>query len=436
MVSPSVIEVRIWGQRVGAVAADPGLGAYAFEYDRQWSAGGVELAPLTMPLRDATHPFAFPNLSLDTYRGLPGMLSDALPDEFGNALVDAWMAQRGIAKSAITTLDRLAYMGKRGLGALEFHPARGAQKESATAIQMKNLVETARRAVRGELGNDREAKAALANIIRVGTSAGGARAKAVVAWNRKTGEMRSGQFDAAPGFEHWLVKFDGVDRSEFGDSADYGRIEYAYYLMAQQAGIDMAECTLLHENGRSHFMTKRFDRERNRKHHVLSLCGMVHMDFRQRSTHAYEQYFGALASLGLGDEALEQAFRRMVFNVFAQNCDDHPKNFAFVLRDRGAWTLAPAYDVSHAHNSKGEWTNQHLMSVNGKFTGISTSDLLEVADRFRVPRAKDLLAHVRTAVGDWLRFAVEAGVHEPERERVANDLSKVLVRDEGRSADT
>lgn len=431
LVSPTVIEVRIWGQRVGAVSLDPARGCYAFEYAPRWVAGGVELAPLMMPLGDAVQPFVFPDLSRDTYRGLPGLLADALPDAFGNALVDAWMAQHGIDPAAVTTLDRLAYMGRRGLGALEFRPARGAQRETASAIEMKQLVEAARRAVRGDLADDRETKAALANIIRVGTSAGGARAKAVIAWNPKTDEVRSGQFDAAPDFEHWLVKFDGVDPAAregaaLANSADFGRIEYAYYLMATEAGIQMAPCRLLEENGRAHFMTKRFDRDGDRKNHVLTLCGMAHLDFRQRETHGYEQLFTSISRLGLGDDALDQAFRRMVFNVFAQNCDDHPKNVAFLRKQDGAWELAPAYDMTHAHNSRGEWTYQHLLSVAGKFRDITEADLLQVADRFQVPRAASVLREVRGAVERWDDFATEADIRGSERGRVSTDLRKVV----------
>ena len=430
LVSPSVIEVRIWEQRVGAVSLDAQLGCYAFEYAPGWVRGGVELAPLTMALTDAARPFAFPDLSRDTYRGLPGLLADALPDAFGNALVDAWMAQHGFDPNAVTTLDRLAYMGRRGLGALEFRPARGTQRETASAIEMKQLVEAARGAVHGDFGDDREAQAALANIIRVGTSAGGARAKAVVAWNPKTDEVRSGQFDAAPGFEHWLVKFDGVDPAAregaaLANSADFGRIEYAYSLMATSAGIRMAQCRLLEENARAHFMTKRFDRDGDRKIHVLTLCGMAHLDFRQRETHAYEQFFSMIKRLGLGDDSLDQAFRRMVFNVFAQNCDDHPKNFAFLLRQGGAWELAPAYDMTHAHNSRGEWTYQHLLGVAGKFRGITEADLLQVADRFQVPRAAVVLHEVREAVEHWDDHAAGAGVRDSERLRVTEDLRKI-----------
>lgn len=410
-----VIEVRIWGRRVGAVAPDPRLGCYIFAYDPAWRRGGIELAPLTMPLADLSEGFAFPELAEPSYKRLPGLLADALPDDFGNALIDAWMARHGVEKRAITTLDRLAYMGRRGMGALEFKPARGARHESAEPLEMKHLVETARKVVHGSLSGDAQAQAALANIIRVGTSAGGARAKAVVAWNPKTDEIRSGQFDAAPGFEHWLLKFDGVGKDlELGGSADYGRIEYAYHLMAEAAGIRMSACRLLEENGRAHFMTRRFDRDisngRTVKHHVQTLCAMNHLDYKQRATHAYAQLFMVIVQLNLGDDAISQAFRRMVFNVMAKNCDDHSKNFAFRLKMGGGWEFAPAYDITHAHNPKGEWTYQHLMSVNGKFGGITRADLLAEADRFGVRRPQEAVNEVRAAIDSWPELARRAGL--------------------------
>ena len=415
-----VIEVRIWGRRVGAVAPDPRLGSYVFAYDPAWRRTGIELAPLTMPLADPRPSFAFPELAEPSYKRLSGLLADALPDDFGNALIDAWMSAKGVEKRAISTLDRLAYMGKRGMGALEFKPARGAHRESAEPLEMKSLVEAARQVVHGDLSLDVQAQAALANIIRVGTSAGGARAKAVVAWNPQTDQLRSGQFDAAPGFEHWLLKFDGVGKdSELGEpggGADYGRIEYAYHLMAQAAGIRMSSCRLLEENGRAHFMTRRFDRDiadgQTIKHHMQTLCAMSHLDYKQRATHAYAQLFMAVAQLKLGDEAIGQAFRRMAFNVMARNCDDHAKNFAFRLKQGGAWELAPAYDVTHAYNPKGEWTYQHLLSVNGKFSGISRADLLAEADRFGVRRPQDALKDVRAAIDNWPEFARQAGLGE------------------------
>lgn len=422
-----VIEVRLWGNRVGAVAPDPRLGCYVFAYEPAWRRSGIELAPLTMPLDDTRQRFAFPELAELGYKRLPGLLADALPDDFGNALIDAWMSARGVEKSAITTLDRLAYMGKRGMGALEFKPARGAHRESAEPLEMKNLVETARKVVHGDLSGDVQAQAALSNIIRVGTSAGGARAKAVVAWNPNTDQIRSGQFDAAPGFEHWLLKFDGVGKdSGLGGSADYGRIEYAYHLMADAAGIRMSPCRLLQESGRAHFMTRRFDRDviddRTTKHHMQTLCAMSHLDYKQRATHAYAQLFMAIARLKLGDEAIGQAFRRMAFNVMAKNCDDHTKNFAFRLKQSGNWELAPAYDITHAYNPKGEWTYQHLMSVNGKFSGITRADLLAEADRFGVRRPQDVLKDVRAAIESWPKFAQQAGLGQPTIDDIRDDF--------------
>jgi len=426
--STEVIEVRTWGERVGAIALDPRLGYYAFAFTPEWLRTGIDLAPLTMPRDAAQEVFIFPNLPELTFYRLPGMLADALPDAFGNALIDAWMAKQGIAKNEITPLDRLAYMGKRGMGALEFHPEHGSHRESSAPLDMQSLVEEARKLIEGDLNVDREAQAALANILRVGTSAGGARAKAVIAWNPHTNVIRSGQFDAAPGFEHWLLKFDGVGLdAELGTGADYGRIEYAYYRMAKQAGIEMSPCRLLEENGRAHFMTRRYDRDvvdgRTIKHHVQTLCAMDHLDFRQRGTHAYAQLFLAITRLKLGDEALAQAFRRMCFNVMSRNCDDHTKNFGFLVKQGQPWQLSPAYDVTHAHNPKGEWTYQHLMSVNGKFTDITREDLLEEGDRFLVRRPKDLLNEVRAAIESWPAHANEAGLRAATLERVAADFN-------------
>ncbi|MGC2166696.1 MAG: type II toxin-antitoxin system HipA family toxin [Gallionella sp.] len=422
-----VIEIRIWGKTVGAVAPDPRLACYVFAYDPAWQRGGVELAPLTMPLtggRNAT--FAFPNLPEASFMRLPGLLADSLPDDFGNALIDAWMSSKGVAKNAITTLDRLAYMGKRGMGALQFRPGKGTHRESSEPLQMNTLVEAAREVLGGDLSGDALAQAALANIIRVGTSAGGARAKAVIAWNPATGEIRSGQFDVSPGFEHWLLKFDGVGSDkELGTGADYGRIEYAYHLMAKAAGIKMSDSRLLEENGRAHFMTRRFDRDQNKRYHIQSLCAMDHLDYKQRATHAYGQLFMVISRLKLGDESMGQAYRRMAFNVMARNCDDHTKNFAFRLKQDGEWEFAPAYDVTHAYNPDGEWTYQHLMSVNGKFSSINREDLLVDADRFGVRRPLDILADVRAALENWPDFAKIGGINAATSERVCADFLPV-----------
>jgi serine/threonine-protein kinase HipA len=425
----SIVEVRIWRKAVGAVALDPRLGYYAFEYQPAFVRSGIELAPLTMPLTAASEPFVFADLPELTYRRLPGMLADALPDDFGNALIDAWMAREGVATSQITSLDRLAYMGKRGMGALEFKPALGPKaSKPSTAIELSALVESARRAVQGEIDTDAHAQAALAQIIQVGTSAGGTRAKAVVSWNPATGEIRAGQFDVQAGFEHWLIKFDGVGVDErLGVSQDYGRIEYAYHLMARAAGITMSPCRLVEEHGRAHFMTKRFDRDGNAKHHVQTLCGLAHLDYRQKATHDVSQLLLTIDRLGLGYDAKEEAFRRIAFNVIAANCDDHTKNVSFLLREGGAWELAPAYDVTSAYNPKGEWTYQHLMSVNGKFAAISRDDLLAVADRFGVGTAPEVLQQVNEAVASWPDFARQANVSGLEVTRIKEhhqDLSR------------
>jgi len=417
----------MWGKRVGALAPDPKLGFYAFAYEPSWRREGVEVAPLTMPFSDRRETFVFSNLPEATFQRLPGMVADALPDAFGNALIDAWMAERGVLKTEITVLDRLAYMGRRGMGGLEFKPALGSHRESAAPLQMKALVEEARRSVEGSLLADRHAKAALANIIRVGTSAGGARAKAVIAWNPATQQIRSGQFDVSPGFEPWILKFDGIGKDfELGTGGDYGRIEYAYYKMATQAGIVMSQCRLLEENGRAHFMTRRFDRDvvkgRTIKHHMQTLCALNHLDYKQRATHAYSQLFMTVAQLGLGDDAIGQTFRRMAFNVMSRDCDDHTKNFSFILKQGQSWELAPAYDVTHAYNPDGEWTYQHLMSVNGKFDDIVRADLLAEADRFGVRRPNDLLADVRAALENWSSHAKEAGLSQAASENVAKDF--------------
>ena len=413
------IEVRIWGKTVGAVALAPNLGYYAFEYDSRFVKSGIDLAPLAMPLSEAREPFVFVDLPELSFKRLPAMLADALPDDFGNALIDAWMAGKGIDKAQVTPLDRLAYMGKRGMGALEFKPARTPAIPSSTAIKLSRLVESARKAIHGGLGSDHLAKAALAQIIQVGTSAGGARAKAAIAWNPATDEIRAGQFDVEPGFEHWLLKFDGMgaDR-ELGGTQDYGRIEFAYYRMACAAGIDMSPCRLLEENGRAHFMTLRFDRQGNRKHHLQSLCAMVHLDYRQKASHDYSQFLQTVSRLGLDYAALEESFRRMAFNVMAANCDDHTKNISFLQREGMRWELAPAYDVTYAYNPAGEWTWQHLMAVNGKFAGITRADLLAVADRFGIGTAPKVLKRVREAVAAWPDFAGQAGVNTTETNRI------------------
>lgn len=414
------VEVYMWGKFVGVVALDPKLGYYVFAYAKSFGQTNIELSPLHMPLNSNEEVFVFTDLPEATYKRLPAMLADALPDDFGNALIDQYMASKGISRNHITQLDRLAYMGKRAMGALEFKPTRGPKNSKPTAIKMNSLVMEARKAVKGRFNSHDETNAALRSMIEVGTSAGGARAKAVIAWNPKTQAIQSGQVEAEVGFEHWLLKFDGMGKDkELGASEHYGRIEYAYYLMAKHAGILMNESRLLEENGRAHFMTKRFDRSgRNTKHHIQTFCAMNHVDYKKKSTNSYEQLFMTLSELELPHEAYVEVFRRMIFNVMGRNCDDHSKNFSFILKEGGSWQLAPAYDVTFAHNPKGEWTSQHLMSVNGKFKNITTEDIIEVADRFGVGEVKALIIEIRKAIKLWPKFAKKAGLPMSEMKRI------------------
>jgi serine/threonine-protein kinase HipA len=411
-----LVEVFLWKKHIGSVVLDPSYGFYVFGFVPEFASSGIEPSPLQMPVT-ADQSYIFTDLPEATFKRLPAMLSDALPDDFGNALINRYMADQGIAATNVTPLDRLAYMSNRAMGALTFKPARGPAKHSSTAIVLRDLVEQARKAVTGTMDDDDHANAALRSIIDVGTSAGGARAKAVIALHPQTNEIRSGQLDAPDGFEHWLLKFDGMGEDhELGASQNYGRIEYAYHLMARSAGIQMTDCRLLKENGRAHFMTKRFDREgQTGRHHMQTLCAMGHLDYKKKGTNAYSQLFTVMGQLNLSYEEREEAFRRMVFNVMGRNCDDHTKNFSFLLRqDSTTWEFAPAYDVTFAHNPRGEWTNQHLMSVNGKFKDFDVDDLLAEADRFGIGTASRVIDEVRTAIQNWPQFAHKAELPDDE----------------------
>lgn len=419
------VEVRIWGMRAGVVAREPASGRYAFEYYPDWAARQIELAPIMMPVAGAQGrtnrrlSWTFTDLG-EGFRGLPGLVADALPDSFGNSLIEAYMQAQGKRPGDVTLIDRLAYMAKRSMGALEFRPPKGPAKDAQGPLDMAALVEEARRAVHGAIGSEETAPEALRDIIRVGTSAGGARPKAVIAWNPMTHEIRSGQFDVPKDFEHWLLKFDGVAEAnaELGTPEGYGRIEYAYSLMARQAGIEMTECRLLEENGRAHFMTKRFDRDGSGKHHLQTLCALQHLDYKQARVHAYEQLFATIDAIVRNpaeqEKAKQQAFRRMVFNYMAANHDDHTKNFAFLMRQGGGWELTPAYDVTYAYKADSDWVSAHQMSVRGKFAQVEYADLYEVARRFSVPGSRALFDEVKVAVSQWGRFAELAQV-PPDR---------------------
>jgi len=417
-----VVEVLAWGRTVGAVALDLRSGFYVFEYDPAWRRIGVELAPKTMPTATARH--VFPALPPVTFHRLPALLADALPDDFGNALTTSFLVNEGVDRGSITPLDRLAYLGNRGTGALEFKPARGPRTRKPTAVALSELVTAARSAVTGGFGSGDGITEALSHLIAVGTSAGGARAKAVISWNPETDEVRSGQLGADPGFQQWLVKLDGVGPDlDLGESADYGRIEYAYSNMARAAGITMTECRLLHEGGRAHFMTRRFDRRPDgTKVHMQTLCALAHLDFRQIGVHDYAELFDLIDRLNLGPDARAEAFRRMVFNVAAANCDDHTKNVSFLLEPGGEWEVSPAYDMTHAHSPTSTWTAQHLMAVNGRRVGITADDLSVVADRFAVPGSRPIVVQVLDATDSWSEFAQQAGVGATAADEVGRDL--------------
>jgi serine/threonine-protein kinase HipA len=430
----SHVEVFAWDRWVGRIAQNPATGFYAFAYTEEWRRTGIELAPFHMPL--GAEPYEFPELAPQTFYRLPAMFADALPDTFGNALVDAWMAENGVDRADITALDRLAYAADRAMGALTFRPPAGPEPEAPAIIQLADLVVAARSAVRGDASTSAGLTDALKQLIQVGTSAGGARAKAVILFNRETAQIRSGQAAYEPGFVHYLLKLDGVAHygmdgrvDDLGASAPFGRIEYAYFTMARAAGLDMAESSLLPEGPRAHFLTRRFDRgPEGSRHHVITLCALAHLDFNQAGAHSYDQYLGAVRRLGLGPDAMAQAYRRMVFNVAGVNRDDHTKNLSFLRTEGGDWELAPAYDVTYAHNAEGAWTQRHQMQVNGRTEHIGLDDLYAVGDRNDVPAYKRVVAEVLDAVADWKRHADDAEVPERERDRIAADQERFRPR--------
>lgn len=416
--------VNLWGRRIGAVSWDAGRGVGVFQYDPAFLSAGIEVSPMAMPVRET--PYAFPALG-EAFTGLPGLLADALPDSFGHRLIDVWLAETGRRLEDFNPVDRLCYIGKRGVGALEFEPAlrrgKGSEVEIAQLVDLANRVLDERDRLAGRLGSDGDGEA-IEDILRVGTSAGGARAKAVLAWNPATGEFRSGKVDAETGFEHWILKFDGVANNrdrELADPLGYGRIEHAYHLMAREAGIEMSECRLHHEGGRSHFMTRRFDRDaKGRKIHMQSLAALRHFDYNRAGAYAYEQAVETIRRLGLGMAVVEEQYRRAVFNIVARNQDDHVKNIAFLMNRGGAWRLSPAYDVAYAYNPQGMWTGRHQMSMAGKRDGFERADLLKFAETsgLRIPAASRVVDRVLAAVGNWRRFASDAGVEESDAGRI------------------
>jgi serine/threonine-protein kinase HipA len=413
--------VILWGRDIGAVSWLPERSVGVFQYAPEFVGSGIEVAPLTMPL--APQPYAFPELPRETFRGLPGLVADSLPDKVGNALIDAWLAGRGREPASFNPVERLCYVGTRGMGALEYQPALPREPGRHHRLEIEALVQLASRvlddrvALAGKLtGNDDTE--VIDNILQVGTSAGGARAKAILAYNETTGEFRSGQLPAADGFTYWLLKFDGVRGNrdkEVSDPRGYGLIEYAYHRMALAAGIEMAECRLHREGGRAHFMTRRFDRTADGgKLHLQSLCALRHFDFNRSDLYSYEQALATIRQLGLPMTSIEQQFRRCAFNVLARNHDDHVKNIAFLMDRSGQWRLAPAFDVAYAFNPQGAWTSRHQMSINGKRDDFVRDDLIALAGSGDIKRARalDILEQVASTVERWPEFAAEAGIDD------------------------
>jgi len=421
--------VSLWGDTVGAVSwiADRGIGI--FEYDKDFLKKGLDISPIMMGLhtaRDGDGKFFFTSLNKETFWGLPGLLADVLPDKFGNSIIDAWLARKGRDSASFSAVERLCYTGKRGMGALEFSPPVIEDYDESVAVEIAELVKMAqevmneRQGLNVQLGENEQANAdAILDILRVGTSAGGARPKAVIAMNTQ-GDVISGQTDVPKGYDYWLLKFDGVSDLELGEPRGYGRIEYAYYLMAKAAGIRMTESKLLEENGRAHFMTKRFDRVGGEKQHMQTLCGIAHYDFNMAGAYSYEQAFEVMRKLRLSKAEATQQYRRMLFNIIARNQDDHTKNISFLMDKEGTWSLSPAYDVTYSHNPAGKWTNQHQMIVNAKRDNFTKEDLINTGNSISIAKPEMIIEEVIAAAEKWQDFAERAGM----KKGVSHEIKK------------
>jgi len=428
--------IKIWGETIGAIAWDQDQQLGLFEYDAKFVQKGWDLAPLKMPINSSQTIFSFPELrpsrnsEHNTFKGLPGLLADALPDKYGNQLIDIWLAQQGRPEKSMNPVEQLCFIGSRGMGALEFEPSQLKEKQNTFKVEVESLVDLARKMLNNRndfnvnVKGDQET--AMKQIITIGTSAGGARPKAVIAYNKKTGEIRSGQSKVPNGFEHWLIKLDGVSDIQLGDTQGYGRVEMAYYLMAKACGINMMPCELLDENGRAHFMTKRFDRsEGNIKHHIQTFCAIKHFDYNEVNSFSYEQLFQTMRELRLSYQEAEEMFRRMVFNVLSRNCDDHTKNFSFLLKQNGKWELAPAYDICHAYKPDSIWVSQHALSINGKRKNITLDDFLTIGKSMNIKNAKDIIKQVRESVSEWDKFANQVGVDAAKKMAIKETLKKL-----------
>ena len=407
-----VAKVSMFGIPVGIFNWDERYGVARFEYDQSFIGRGLEPSPLVMPVREG-RVYSFATLGKDTFQGLPGMLADSLPDTYGRALFDRWLSLTG--RTSGNPIESLCFLGKRCMGALEFEPAIETSFDPNARFEIDKLVEVAKDALNqkssfGTNLND-DKKGAIAEILRLGTSAGGQRAKAIIAYNKETGEVRSGQVEAPAGFDYYLIKLDGVSaKAGFRETENYGRLEYSFYKLAKACGIEMSECSLIEENGRAHFLTKRFDRKAGKKIHMQTLCGIAHYDYRLHLAYSYEQAFNVMRVLRLSYAEARQMFRRMVFNVVVRNQDDHTKNISFLMEEDGKWRLSPAYDMGYAYNPEGGWTATHQMSINGKFDDITRNDLLAFATQNNIKDAVSIIDEVCEAASHWTEISKECGV--------------------------
>lgn len=397
---------------MGTFRWDESYNVARFEYDKEFTTKGIEPSPIMMPVQEGRI-YSFGNLDRDTFNGLPGMLADSLPDTYGRALFDQWLTLTG--RTSGNPVETLCFLGQRCMGALEFEPATGPTTDENMRFEINALVDVAREALSKKesfgVNLDTDKKTAIAEILRLGTSAGGQRAKAIIAFNKETGEVRSGQVDAPEGFDYYLIKLDGVSaEAGFKETENYGRLEYSFSELVKRCGIDMTECSLIEENGRAHFLTKRFDRENGKKVHMQTLCGIAHYDFRLLRGYSYEQAFNVMRRLRLPYSQAQEMFRRMVFNVIVRNQDDHTKNISFLMNQNGQWRLSPAYDMGYAYNPSGTWTKTHQMSINGKFDDLTRKDLLECATANNIKNAPEIIDQICEMASGWPELARECGV--------------------------
>jgi serine/threonine-protein kinase HipA len=415
--------IKIWNHRVGAILWDESKNVSFFEFDKDFVKLPFDLSPLMLPIEDARkgrRVYSFPFLNYETFKGLPGLLADSLPDKFGNQVIDAWLAQQGRSAQLFNPVDRLCYIGKRGMGALEFEPESGQLATPSNPLEIEALVQFARDVLdqRATFKTNLQSENGFSDLLQVGSSAGGARAKAIVAYNPCTGEVRSGQIDGLAGYDYWLIKFDGVTNHQLGDPKGYGNIEYAYYLMAQAAGITMMESQLKKENQRAHFMTKRFDRLNSQKLHTQTLCGLAHFDYNMPGAYSYEQAFQIMRQMQLPYTDMEELFRRMVFNIMARNQDDHTKNISFLMNPEGKWSLSPAYDITFAYNPSNFWLKSHQMTINGKKDDLNLTDVLTVAKNVHLKKPTQLIQECREAIVRWGEFADAAFINSEQQAEI------------------